>query len=78
MSTEDLRTSYQLAISLLFRAWEYAKDRFDRESVKRKKCDEVLPHVQSIISNYVTVFGQSAFPIQKARQLVKLLQEAAW
>lgn len=80
MSKDELQRSFELTIELLSRAWEYAPDRFNRENFKKKRCDDVLPHVKSIVAIYdASESSQHArLPIQKARTLVKLLQEAGW
>ena len=78
MSADEQRIYYQIAIDLLSRAWEYAKDKFSRESFQRKRCDEVLPNVHYIIKTYESVLGDTVLPLGNARQLVKLLQETGW
>jgi hypothetical protein len=62
----------------IYCAWEYTTGRFYRESFQRKRCDEVLPNVYSIVAAYDFVVPESGLPLGKARQLVKLLQEVGW
>jgi hypothetical protein len=78
MTRNEQHVYYQIAIDLLHRAWEYTKDRFNQKSFQRKRCDEVIPNVQSIVAAYDSVVSESGLPLDKARQLVKLLQEAGW
>ncbi|KAK0645418.1 hypothetical protein B0T16DRAFT_411136 [Cercophora newfieldiana] len=78
MSTDEQRVYYQISVDLLYRAWEYSKDRFNRESFKRKRCDEVLPNVHCIIQAYESTLRDMILPVDNARQLVKLLQETGW
>ncbi|KAK4221667.1 hypothetical protein QBC38DRAFT_513436 [Podospora fimiseda] len=80
MSREEQKVYYEFAVDLLFRAWQYADhyDRFTRENFKRQRCDEVLPNVKFILEAYGPILGQTKLPLQKARQLVKLLQETGW
>ncbi|KAK3294489.1 P-loop containing nucleoside triphosphate hydrolase protein [Chaetomium fimeti] len=78
MTRDELHIHYQVAIDLLFRAWEFAEDRSSRESFRRKRCEEVLPHVQTILSAYDLAVRESGLPLEKARQLVQLLQETGW
>ncbi|KAK3376513.1 hypothetical protein B0T24DRAFT_221430 [Lasiosphaeria ovina] len=77
MNSEEQKVYYQFAVDLLFRAWEHTDHyyRFTRESFKRKRCEEVLPNVQCISDAYGSILGRTRLPLQKARQLVKLLQE---
>jgi hypothetical protein len=78
MTRDEQHVYYQVAIDLLHRVWDYTKDRFNRESFQRKRCDEVILNVHSIIAAYNSVVSESGLLLEKAQQLVKLLQESGW
>jgi len=78
MTGEERYVYYQIAIDLLYQAWEFTKDRFNRESFHRKRREDVLPHVHSMIAAYNAVVPHSGLPLLRSRQLVKLLQETGW
>ncbi|KJR86769.1 uncharacterized protein SPSK_02194 [Sporothrix schenckii 1099-18] len=78
MSAVDAQRAYQLAVHLLHQAWEYAEDRFSRESRKRPACDEVVPHVLTMMRAYGAAVRGRPLALPSARRLVVLLQETGY
>ncbi|ERS95526.1 hypothetical protein HMPREF1624_08042 [Sporothrix schenckii ATCC 58251] len=78
MSDVDAQRAYQLAVHLLHQAWEYAENRFSRESRKRQACDEVLPHVLTMMRAYGAAVRGRPLALRSARRLVALLQETGY
>ncbi|UKZ88688.1 uncharacterized protein TrAFT101_004431 [Trichoderma asperellum] len=78
LSQTQLQNYFQLSIYLLCEAWECANDRFNRENFKRQKCEDILPHINTTLREYTTLYEIEALPIDNACEFVKLLQEVGW
>ncbi|KAH8125262.1 hypothetical protein LI328DRAFT_167514 [Trichoderma asperelloides] len=72
LSQTQLQNYFQLSLYLLYEAWEYANDRFNRENFKRQKCEDILPHINTALREYTTLYEMEALPIDNASGFVKL------
>ena len=78
MTNVDLERYFQFAVQLLYNAWKFTKDRFNRESFRRDECEKIIPHIDIILRHYHEHRSISGLPIELAKLLVHLLQEAGW
>jgi hypothetical protein len=78
MTPKEQHIHYQIAIDLLYRFWESTKARLKPGGLRPRGRNQVLPHMHIMVKTYDSAVPESGLPLEKARQLVKLLHETGW
>ncbi|KAH6632153.1 hypothetical protein F5144DRAFT_592976 [Chaetomium tenue] len=78
MTRKEWHIYYQIAVDLLYGAWEIASGRPGGSYRKKVQYDQVFPHVLTIGAAYGSAQGHSGLPFETARRLLTLLLEASW
>ena len=78
MTPKERHIHYQVAIDLLYRSWESTKAKLNPGSLRPRGRNQVLPHMHTMVKTYKSAVPESGLPLEKARQLVKLLHETGW